>query len=608
MSRFVLPQESVFNINGQPLPGATLDFHNVGLLTDKNTYPTEADAVAGTNPNPNPVIANASGNFGNIWIIGSYDVTLKNSSGTTIWGPEKVESFVSGSGTESIETKTTATMAAISGLSSGVSVVNTAEYSTGNGGGGTYDAVTVGTTIYVDLPDAKSVIVSAVDPTICFVLRKPVISAAQFGSIQAAIDYSIDNNFETIFIDRLFDQTGITLTINKGIIYTEGANDFARKRITFIGIGNGEIRKPDTGFIFSGASWGQGDIAFDNITFSGDVETEFPTVVAGLNCFDCDVVFRINTTNCTFRNFDFVWFQDGTTATPMQSIKSTNDTYTKNNVILQFNQAWDVVFNGGLMEDGNQFLACKDVNSTIRNLTVNNGCTVEGMIQTAIELNCINNGTKIINSYFEANTNHIQMNRFNHGVSVSNNAFLGRGNVPAGNTIICIDVAVGAEALTVTGNASTETTANTTLISIDETSAFNVSRRNIMGINGVVGSVVLCDVPNRYIDSGDVSNDTTRGIESGITADVSGVQGGGLLTATINEISTCANAGDSVTLLTAVSGLKQTIINNGANACDVFPNTSDNLGAGTNAQVSLAAGANITYVCWDFATNWVALT
>ena len=93
MSRFVLPQESTFNINGLPQVAATLDFHNPGLLTDKNTYPTEADALAGTNANPNPVVANASGNFGNIWLVGDYDVTLKDGSGTTIWGPEEVESF-----------------------------------------------------------------------------------------------------------------------------------------------------------------------------------------------------------------------------------------------------------------------------------------------------------------------------------------------------------------------------------------------------------------------------------------------------------------------------------------------------------------------------------
>jgi hypothetical protein len=184
----------------------------------------------------------------------------------------------------------------------------------------------------------------------------------------------------------------------------------------------------------------------------------------------------------------------------MQSVKSVNDTYTKNNVILHFNQAWDVVFDGGLMEDGVQFLSCVDLNSTVRNLVVNNGCTIEGMTGTAIELNCVHYGTKIINSYFEANLQHIQMNRFNYGVSISSNSFYGRGNVPVGNLIRCIDVSVGDFPIIVDGNISTETTANTTLIYIDETSAYNVGGRNLIGNNDVIAPTVLVNVPDRYID------------------------------------------------------------------------------------------------------------
>jgi hypothetical protein len=317
--------------------------------------------------------------------------------------------------------------------------------------------------------------------------------------LQAAIDYSIANSYQSIFIDRLYDITGSTLTIDKGIIYTEGANNYARKRITFTGSGAGEIRKTDTGFMFS-ASARAGDIAFDNITFSGNVEVAFPTIVSGLNCFDCDQLIRIATTNCTFRNFDYVWYQVGAASTAMQSIKSINDTYTKNNVILHFNEAWDVVFDGGLMEDGVKFLSCVGLSSAIRNLVVNNGCAIEGMTGTAIQLNCVHSGTKIVNSYFEANQNHIQMNRYNYGVSICRNSFFGRGNLPAGDLIRCIDVAVGDFAIIVDGNVATETTANTTLIYIDETSAYNVDGRNLIGNNDVLGSAVLTNVSDRYID------------------------------------------------------------------------------------------------------------
>ena len=49
--------------------------------------------------------------------------------------------------------------------------IKTAEFSTGNGGGGTYDCVTVGTTANVDLPNTYNIIVSTTDIAKCFVLR-----------------------------------------------------------------------------------------------------------------------------------------------------------------------------------------------------------------------------------------------------------------------------------------------------------------------------------------------------------------------------------------------------------------------------------------------------
>lgn len=96
---------------------------------------------------------------------------------------------------------------------------------------------------------------------------------------------------------------------------------------------------------------------------------------------------------------------------------------------------------------------------------------------------------------------------------------------------------------------------------------------------------------------------TKKSVTTGITADVGSAQGGSPLTTDINEVSTVGTTGDSVTLPTAVAGLEVTIINNGANACDVFPASGDNLGAGLNTAASLAAGTNITYVAYD-ATNW----
>jgi len=100
-----------------------------------------------------------------------------------------------------------------------------------------------------------------------------------------------------------------------------------------------------------------------------------------------------------------------------------------------------------------------------------------------------------------------------------------------------------------------------------------------------------------------VKSHVIKTVAAGQTASVGSAQGGLPITTDIIEISTVGTIGDSTTLPTAQAGLVIRIINNGANACDVFPATGDDLGAGVNTAVSLASGANITYVAYD-ATNW----
>ncbi len=97
--------------------------------------------------------------------------------------------------------------------------------------------------------------------------------------------------------------------------------------------------------------------------------------------------------------------------------------------------------------------------------------------------------------------------------------------------------------------------------------------------------------------------DFTKGV-AGVAAFATGGQTSATrLNIHVNEISTVATTGDSVIMPPAEPGLTVTIINNGANACDVFPSVSDNLGAGVDVAVSLAAGVKIRYDCYD-TTNW----
>lgn len=121
------------------------------------------------------------------------------------------------------------------------------------------------------------------------------------------------------------------------------------------------------------------------------------------------------------------------------------------------------------------------------------------------------------------------------------------------------------------------------------------------GINATVGATTpttgsFTDVAS----SGDLTVQTT----AGLTAFATGGQGSATqLTSGINEIATCATGGDSVKLPAAVAGLVARIINNGAAACDVFPASGDDLGAGTDTAASLGIGTGITYAAYD-TTNW----
>ncbi len=95
-------------------------------------------------------------------------------------------------------------------------------------------------------------------------------------------------------------------------------------------------------------------------------------------------------------------------------------------------------------------------------------------------------------------------------------------------------------------------------------------------------------------------------VNAGLTASTTQEQGQGALTAQVNEIATCVNVNDTVTLPTAVAGLKTVVINNGAQTLQIFPASGDNLGAGVDTSTTLASGSNVQYVSYD-NTNWESI-
>ena len=76
---------SVIGTDSSISVGATVTFYDQGTTTLKDTYPTEADANALTNPNPNPITIAADGRLPETWLTDpDYKTVLKDPLGATL--------------------------------------------------------------------------------------------------------------------------------------------------------------------------------------------------------------------------------------------------------------------------------------------------------------------------------------------------------------------------------------------------------------------------------------------------------------------------------------------------------------------------------------------
>jgi hypothetical protein len=98
----------------------------------------------------------------------------------------------------------------------------------------------------------------------------------------------------------------------------------------------------------------------------------------------------------------------------------------------------------------------------------------------------------------------------------------------------------------------------------------------------------------------------TLSTQTGITAHAGGTQVAAVqIVAAQAQISVVGTAGDSVRLPPSQAGAQITIVNNGANAANVFPATGEQINsAGANTAYSLAVTTPIVFYCF-VAGNWV---
>lgn len=84
-----MPKVQFFDNNGNALSGGKLYTYEPGTTTNKASYPTLADAVAGTNANANPVILDSRGEA-NVVLVGNTKLKLDDSSDNNIWTVDNV--------------------------------------------------------------------------------------------------------------------------------------------------------------------------------------------------------------------------------------------------------------------------------------------------------------------------------------------------------------------------------------------------------------------------------------------------------------------------------------------------------------------------------------
>ena len=120
-----------------PEDGAKLFFFDTGTANARNTFSDKAE----TTPNSNPVIANQSGVFADIFMAGTYKVRLTDKNDVQIWEADPVE----GVSINAIDSFDTPSLAALEVLLIGQTIQTLGRLTAGDGGAGLYQVVADGT-------------------------------------------------------------------------------------------------------------------------------------------------------------------------------------------------------------------------------------------------------------------------------------------------------------------------------------------------------------------------------------------------------------------------------------------------------------------------------
>lgn len=197
-SRFIMPFADVGS-GIKPSSGAKLFFFEIDGVTPKDTF---SDQLSTPTPNTNPVISDSNGVFSDIYIEGTYKVTLQDKNGSQIFGGALVDEVLTSAGdfTERL-TLSEAKLKKVVVAGAVVRISDRAdslfEYKTGQS------------------PDEFTIIASTGTPTLSLVLIEE--DEVNIVSVGCVGDDLTDNSAALLAADAL----NVTLVIPKGIFRSE---------------------------------------------------------------------------------------------------------------------------------------------------------------------------------------------------------------------------------------------------------------------------------------------------------------------------------------------------------------------------------------------------
>lgn len=214
------------------------------------------------------------------------------------------------------------------------------------------------------------------------------INNKDYNKVQSALDLLVNRVSGSITLERIFNITGNTLTINKG--------QYPRFALRIDGKGGG-LYKEDAGAMFTASEENSGDIYLTNLTFEGK---------AGVNVFVYDTVkiIRIHSTNNFYQR---LWRVFNSETSYTQTVRSINDSYVGiYDTVFYFKYCYDIVCDGVLVEESSSFILDNHKGSYCASLTVTNS-VIEGLTGKIISISGAYN-LVITNNYFEKNKGYFE--------------------------------------------------------------------------------------------------------------------------------------------------------------------------------------------------------